>query len=68
MNSIVILKQNEHEYKVYFKDNNKFLGEIYQEIDGCFVWHPIGSYGCWAAYVLRDIANTLDDLNNVETI
>ena len=49
-------------YQVYY--DGAFLGEIYAEVDGFFVFSPeLTNGGYWTAEVLRRIACELDDLN-----
>ena len=49
---------------VYSVTYNKVdVGELYQEIDGYYVWDPADLQGYLSAWFLRDIANKLDDLN-----
>lgn len=48
--------------KVYFH-NGVFLGEIFPEVDGFYVFYPDLKGGFWEAYVLRAIADYMDELN-----
>jgi len=44
--------------------NGVDLGALVKEVDGFYVWYPNRKqYGFWSAYVLRDLADILDDLN-----
>jgi hypothetical protein len=44
-------------------ENGVTLGQLYQEVDGYYVFVPETSGGYWEAYVLREIANLLDKKN-----
>lgn len=47
-----------------FASNGVALGEIYMEVDGYYVFEPgRDSNGFWEAYVLRAIADKLDEMN-----
>lgn len=51
-------------FDVFFKDNNVFLGDIIQKEDGYYdFWPADHNGGYWAAYVLRAIADVVDELN-----
>ena len=58
------LEKNDTSYNIYF-ENGIFLGEFIIKEDGYYdFWpeHP-SKDGYWSSYVLREIANTLDELN-----
>ena len=61
---IKVEKQLNNTYKVYY-DNNVFLGDIFAKEDGFYDFWPEypGRGGYWPAYLLREIANKLDQLN-----
>lgn len=42
--------------------NGVDLGAVYQEVDGYYVFWP-EAVGSWEAWVLRDIADLLDKMN-----
>lgn len=46
-----------------FYSNGIFMGELYMEVDGFYVYEPVLRGGFWEAYVLREIADKLDELN-----
>lgn len=49
--------------KIYWK-NGSFIGDIYPEVDGYYVWVPPEPFlGCWESHVLRHIADYLDEIN-----
>lgn len=43
--------------------NNVSLGELIINDDGHYVWYPSHKYGYLEAWVLKDIANKLEELN-----
>ena len=44
--------------------NGHVLGEFYREVDGYYVFvFAEPNVGCWEAHVLREIADTLDEMN-----
>jgi predicted secreted acid phosphatase len=57
--------------KIIVKDNKEFiefengviLGQVYQEVDGYYVFVPNPTNGFWEAYILRAIADMLDKKN-----
>jgi hypothetical protein len=38
------------------------VGELIMDIDGYFYFWPSNA-GCWPSYIMRSIANKLDDIN-----
>lgn len=51
-------------YNVFYSSNDLWLGILYQEADGYYVWWQKGSVGdSWESYYLRIIADKLDELN-----
>ncbi len=52
-------------YKIIY-ENGAYLGDFLVKEDGYYDWWPrqdLGYVGCWAAYVLREMADKLDELN-----
>jgi hypothetical protein len=43
--------------------NGVVIGQMYQEVDGYYVFLPDRKDGFWEAYVLRAIADMLDEKN-----
>lgn len=50
-------------YAVSYESNQKYIGEIYQEVDGMFIFHPCLTGGVWSAEMLEAIATRLKELN-----
>lgn len=46
---------------LYFGKVN--IGDVYQEVDGYFVFVPGGRGGAWSAHELKMVAEFLDELN-----
>lgn len=48
--------------------NGKYLGDLTKLEDRYYQWWPLmnehGGGGCWSAYILREIADKLDELND----
>lgn len=51
---------------VIFERNNANLGDLIKLEDGYYQWFPTedATKGCWSAYILREIADKLDELND----
>lgn len=50
-------------YKVFYK-NGVYLGDIISKEDGFYdFWPDYSKRGCWSAYVLRELADKLDEMN-----
>ena len=62
MKNLIRLEKVDDDYHVYF-DNGVLLGEFYAEVDGYYVFTPKLRGGFWKSYVLRTIADKLDELN-----
>lgn len=60
---IVRIERSGDHWKVYYNANGVVLGDLMQKEDGFFDFWPTDRDGCWAAYVLRAIADKLDELN-----
>lgn len=51
-------------YSVYHEWNSKYIGEIYMEVNGFFVYEPAkGSSGYWSEEGMLEIGNKLKELN-----
>lgn len=61
---IALSKITDNKYQVIFSENNKFLGMFERDIDGYFYFSEDSrSKGFWSSYVLREIADKLDEIN-----
>lgn len=61
--SVISLEKVDHAgYKIFFK-NGVFLGDLLIKEDGFYGFWPELRGGYWDSYVLREIADTLDELN-----
>jgi len=51
--------------KVFWGENGKYIGDFIVDDDGFFYFWPLKDnwWGCWASYILREIADKLDELN-----
>lgn len=59
------LKSTEYGFAVHYTPNDKNIGEIFKGDDGYYVYEPC-SYeyvGMFEAWILRALADTLDELN-----
>ena len=43
--------------------NNTYIGDIYMEVDGRYVFSPREGMGFWNSIILREIADNVDTLN-----
>lgn len=66
MGRLIEFKKEGNKELVIFKRNNKYLGDIIQEIDGDFVYYPETGGGAWAGGPMMEIAVHLILLNNSE--
>ena len=58
----LIYKQiNDQTFRV-LTPNDHLVGELIMDIDGYFYFWPSNA-GCWPSYIMRSIANKLDDIN-----
>jgi hypothetical protein len=57
-----IKKYSKHRWAVVFQ-NEVEIGEIYQEVDGEFVFIPYLRGGFWQAFMTQAITDMLNDLN-----
>lgn len=53
---------NPGQHEVYYEDR-VFLGHLLMKEDGFYDFWPDLKGGCWSAYVLREIADKLDEIN-----
>lgn len=50
---------------VIFERNKACLGDLLKLEDGYYQWFPNDDQtGCWSSYILREIADKLDELND----
>lgn len=66
MELIKLVKTGEVSYKVYVADNDVYLGDFLMKEDGFYDWWPnaeLGPGGFWSAWMLRAMAEKLDELN-----
>jgi hypothetical protein len=64
METIELVKLNGHTYKIYVISNGKYIGNAIMDIDGYYYYWPSDKLtGSWSSYILREIADTLDELN-----
>ena len=58
---------NLNERILVIHSNGKCLGDLMKLEDGYYQWWPsavCSQGGCWSAYILREIADKLDELND----
>jgi hypothetical protein len=53
-------------FDVVFSANDKYLGEIYLEVDGSYVFLPGFVEGAWTQEVLAALAEEMKKLNDQE--
>lgn len=58
----IVLRDNEDKKDLYFNDMT-YIGYVYQEVDGFYVYQPNDKGGVFNEYSLRLIADTLKELN-----
>jgi hypothetical protein len=62
MEDLIIAEKDGNVYNFYWKENKVHLGYAYQEVDGYYVFVPVGT-GSWPGYGLEMVANKLEELN-----
>lgn len=60
---MIRLESNGNGYIVRYKENGIKLGEILPKEDGYFDFWPDLNGGYWPSYMLRTIADKIDELN-----
>lgn len=61
---ITLSKITENKYQAVFTQNDRFLGMFERDIDGYFYFlSDYNKQGSWSSYVLRAIADKLDEIN-----
>ena len=65
MGRLIEFRQEGNIQKVIYKNNDKFLGEIMQDVDGDFYYWPELRGGAWSAFPMMEIAIHLIILNRV---
>jgi hypothetical protein len=55
-------KQSENDYLIVF-ENGICLGHLLKEVDGYFVYYPETRGGFMESWIMRIIADKMDDLN-----
>lgn len=65
MNFLELKGRTEDQSTVYVvtHDNGTPVGELYQEVDGYYVFHPIHRQGYWDEMSLRQIVDKMQELN-----
>lgn len=58
------IKQEHDDYKVYTTSQNVYIGDVYKEVDGYYVFWPHRErFGFWSAEYMIEIGNKLNELN-----
>jgi hypothetical protein len=61
---LLLKKENETKYSVYYKENMKCIGTFGMDVDGYYhFWLKPFNNGSWCSYELRMIADALDIIN-----
>lgn len=63
--SVLMVKQSPMASNVLTVEftNGKLLGEFYREVDGYYVFDPESGSGYWPEWLLRALADELEELN-----
>jgi hypothetical protein len=59
----VIYQQINQQKYIVRTNNGKFIGEFIMDVDGYFYFWSENNLGAWPSYLLRDIADKMDELN-----
>lgn len=57
-------EHGENVYVVTYKSSGKHVGDIYVEVDGFYVFQPVGNSGCWSGEMLAEISGFILNLNS----
>jgi hypothetical protein len=61
---LLLKKENETKYSVYYKQNMIYIGAFEMDVDGYYhFWLKTFNTGSWCSYELRMIADALDKVN-----
>ena len=60
--NLIYQQINQQKYSVRTK-NGKLIGEFIRDVDGYFYFWSENNLGAWPSYLLRDIADKMDELN-----
>ena len=60
---LTLKPDGKNRYLVYFKQNMKCIGAFSMDVDGYYYFWSNNDSGCWGSYVLRMIADALDEIN-----
>ena len=60
--SVELEKINDHHFEVRLGGKNS-VGQFLMDVDGFFYYFPIENGGAWTAWIMRAIANKLDEIN-----
>ena len=62
--NIIYQQINQQKYSVRTK-NGKLIGEFIRDVDGYFYFWSENNLGAWPSHLLRDIADKLDEINQL---
>jgi hypothetical protein len=60
--NLIYQKVDPQKYNVVTK-NEKLVGELIMDVDGYFYFWPEDSTGAWTPYILRQLADKMDEIN-----
>lgn len=61
---LYLIKENQGYYKVFSRCSDTHFADLLMKEDGFYdYWPTLGKKGCFPAYILRAMADALDDLN-----
>jgi len=60
---LTVRELNNGAYRVHYGGSSEHLGLIYKEVDGFYVFNVRNNNGFWDAYIMRLIADKLDEMN-----
>ena len=62
--NLIYQQINKQKYSVRTK-NGKLIGEFIRDVDGYFYFWSENNLGAWPSHLLRDIADKLDEINQL---
>lgn len=64
--NVYVLKRSDTQYDVFAKNTN-YLGIFEMLEDGCLYYWPANVAGAWSSYLLREVSDLLDHLNDIQS-
>lgn len=60
--NLIYQQISQHKYNIV-TGNQKLVGELIMDVDGYFYFWPEDNNGAWSSYLLRQLADKIDEIN-----